>query len=138
MTKMNPEIRDEWAAALESGKYKQGTGYLHAVETDEYCCLGVLCEIAKAKGIITSEIKTTQGGILAEHFGTEAVGISHEFLPLPVQQWTGLDTRDPEIEQEEDDLDEDGTGFRTDPITDLNDNAGLNFRELAALIRAQL
>lgn len=36
--------REEWAAALESGKYKQGRSYL----TDGkggYCCFGVLCEL---------------------------------------------------------------------------------------------
>ena len=37
-----------WIEALESGKYRQGTGHLRQVMNDNapsYCCLGVLCEI---------------------------------------------------------------------------------------------
>lgn len=34
----------KWVAALRSGRYKQGTGYLRDNE-DLYCCLGVLCEV---------------------------------------------------------------------------------------------
>lgn len=34
-----------WIAALRSGKYKQGRKTL--VSGDRYCCLGVLCDIAK-------------------------------------------------------------------------------------------
>ena len=32
-----------WVAALRSGKYKQGVGYLCFY--GDYCCLGVLCEV---------------------------------------------------------------------------------------------
>lgn len=41
------ELKD-WTTALRSGKYKQGDGYLKALDDTgelEYCCLGVLCEI---------------------------------------------------------------------------------------------
>lgn len=41
---MKKEIADKWVAALRSGKYKQGRQYLRTFE-DNYCCLGVLCEI---------------------------------------------------------------------------------------------
>ena len=33
----------EWVEALESGKFKQGTSHLR--QGDEYCCLGVGCEV---------------------------------------------------------------------------------------------
>jgi hypothetical protein len=37
-----------WAKALESNKYKQGTGALHLIASDKYCCLGVLnCVLGK-------------------------------------------------------------------------------------------
>lgn len=36
-------IKEDWIKALRSGKYKQGTGCLR--KGDEYCCLGVLCEV---------------------------------------------------------------------------------------------
>ena len=41
------ELRTAWIAALRSGKYTQGRGELKSAN-NEYCCLGVLCEIAKA------------------------------------------------------------------------------------------
>ncbi len=40
---MNPEIKAKWIEALESGRYKKGKGYLR--KEDEFCCLGVLCDI---------------------------------------------------------------------------------------------
>lgn len=41
---MDQEVKARWVEALRSGKYKQGQGSLHNDE-DEFCCLGVLCEI---------------------------------------------------------------------------------------------
>jgi hypothetical protein len=38
------ELRDKWAEALKSGKFKQTKGALQ--RDDGYCCLGVLCVIA--------------------------------------------------------------------------------------------
>ena len=43
----NPEvqqIREDWIAALRSGDYKRGEGLLRTAD-DEFCCLGVLCDI---------------------------------------------------------------------------------------------
>lgn len=45
---MKKELRDEWSAALRSGKYIQGKGCLKGVDMDDqvkHCCLGVACEI---------------------------------------------------------------------------------------------
>lgn len=36
----------DWIAALRSGDYVQGKSRLKS-QTDKYCCLGVLCEVAK-------------------------------------------------------------------------------------------
>ena len=41
---MNKSIKKKWLAALRSGKYKQGRGALRS-KNNEYCCLGVLCDI---------------------------------------------------------------------------------------------
>lgn len=35
--------RDQWTAALRSGKYGQGKGRLRV--DNNYCCLGILCEL---------------------------------------------------------------------------------------------
>lgn len=41
---MTPELKQKWIDALRSGTYKQGYKTLHP-RTD-FCCLGVLCDIA--------------------------------------------------------------------------------------------
>lgn len=43
---MDSTLKAKWLEALRSGKYKQGNGYLR--KGDEYCCLGVLAEVAGA------------------------------------------------------------------------------------------
>jgi hypothetical protein len=44
---MKPEIKERWVAALRSGEYEQGVGYLNIADdgVNRYCCLGVLCDI---------------------------------------------------------------------------------------------
>ena len=42
---MNAEIKARWIAALRSGKYQQGHGYLRI--KDRFCCLGVLCDVVE-------------------------------------------------------------------------------------------
>ncbi len=41
---LKPEVKQKWVEALRSGRYKQGRRKLRV--GDEYCCLGVLCDIA--------------------------------------------------------------------------------------------
>lgn len=41
---MNTEYKRKWVDALRSGKYRQGVGVLKNAN-EEYCCLGVLCDI---------------------------------------------------------------------------------------------
>lgn len=45
------ENQKKLVAALRSGKYKQGKEMLRPSE-DEYCCLGVACDIKKFRGNI--------------------------------------------------------------------------------------
>jgi hypothetical protein len=56
---MDQNIKQEWIEALESGKYRQGSGQLKGfTSTTEdfkqcdigFCCLGVLCDILAPKG----------------------------------------------------------------------------------------
>lgn len=46
---VNKQLRDEWVAALRSGKYKQTTGALFRGEA--CCCLGVLCRVAGVESL---------------------------------------------------------------------------------------
>ncbi len=41
---MIPQLKHAWMAALRSGTYRQGYGFLH--KDDHYCCLGVLLAVA--------------------------------------------------------------------------------------------
>jgi hypothetical protein len=43
MSKMNPEVKARWVAALRSGEYKQAKNSLR--KQDAFCCLGVLCDL---------------------------------------------------------------------------------------------
>lgn len=40
----------QWISALRSGEYKQGVGRLKNRETNSFCCLGVLCDLAAKDG----------------------------------------------------------------------------------------
>ena len=42
---MDKPLVERWVAALRSGKYSQTTGALG--DAKGYCCLGVLCDVAK-------------------------------------------------------------------------------------------
>jgi hypothetical protein len=52
---MKPEIAKQWVEALRSGKYKQGKQRLCNLKDNTFCCLGVLCEIAKDNGIVLAK-----------------------------------------------------------------------------------
>lgn len=115
---MNQEIKNKWVAALRSGDYRQGK---NALRKGEYhCCLGVLCEIAVAEGVV-------QQGI--DHHGDSLYGPDEEysFLPREVIKWSGFEVRNPYVEYEGD----------THSLAGLNDK-GKTFSEIADIIEAQL
>lgn len=86
------EHRAQWVAELRSGKYKKGTGFLHqylhhadAESTDEYCCLGVACELFdKANPGVLKKQVTNLCAKYDEHSA---------HLPPPVVEWLGLTER---------------------------------------------
>jgi hypothetical protein len=82
---MNKEIKEQWIAALTSGKYKQGIGQLRSGQlrsNNKFCCLGVLCNLhAQAH----PEIATHQP------FSDMYMG-EDSYLPDEVREWAGLDS----------------------------------------------
>ena len=71
---MNPEIKQQWTAALRSGEYKQAVAALR--NENAFCCLGVLCDLhSKATGTAWRD---------NEYGGREDV------LPNLVAEWAGL------------------------------------------------
>jgi hypothetical protein len=83
---MDPGIRARWTAALRSGGYEQGRGALRV--SDEFCCLGVLCDLAVSSGVV----KAAENDYGYWHYGGETGR-----LPRAVFGWADLDGSSPEV-----------------------------------------
>jgi hypothetical protein len=103
--------QQRWVNTLRSGKYEQCVGTLE--RNGKYCCLGVACKVAQENGVtvkLDSHSEEILGGTLA--FQEE------------VWKWIGL-------------KDEDGSFFAFNTkktLTDLNDDDGCSFEEIADYI----
>lgn len=123
---MNQEVKETWVGALESGEFTQGRRKLATITPDgvEYCCLGVLCELARREGVVTTGTQWKNGTAQYITFGRASV-----LLPAEVVQWAGLDDISPSVEHEGHDR----------HLTELNDGQGpfpsLPFTEIASLIK---
>lgn len=81
---MNPEIKERWAAALESGEFKQGSGALRVTYSSElvpvdvrYCCLGVLTELyCRETGRSWNEVTQFETAVLPQKIALWA-GLLH-------------------------------------------------------------
>ncbi len=83
--KMNKRIKKLWLMALRSGKYKQGRKTLKL--GDNYCCLGVLCDLyIKETGTKWGSIPNSRRGIF--------MNMASE-LPPDVVDWAGLEGINP-------------------------------------------
>lgn len=120
---MNQEIKKLWIDGLRSGKYKQGKNRLN--QDNKFCCLGVLCDIyAKEKNIPWTKKYPEE-----RYLGIYINGLyDAEILPVPVQEWAGLNDGNPPVE------------YCGDPNTlaSLNDTDRLTFLEIADIIEEQL
>ncbi len=75
-----PSVISQWTAVLRSGEYQQGAGLLR--KGDEFCCLGVLCDLAVKAGV----------GEWADGSWVNGVGDFrvNTFLPGKVRRWANL------------------------------------------------
>ena len=123
---MNPEVKTKWLEALRSGNYKQGQNYLHR-GNDEFCCLGVLCDLAVQEGVVgrTFDPDVDGGGAWVYQDAEVRYSPSDALLPAPVVEWAGLDHINPEVPTP----DSDGT----EALSALNDT-GKSFGHIAQLI----
>lgn len=134
---MNPEIKEKWIAALESGEYEQGQQCLN--DNNKFCCLGVLSDLyIKETGLAQWKIK----GISRKIFATIGQTIDEHYLPKVVAEWAGLpswynvaDTKHHAVElpvpvdaPEKDNCD----------TLALANDQGLTFPQIAQIIREQL
>ena len=119
---MNPDIKAKWVAALDSGIYKQTTGYLHT--SDGFCCLGVLCHLYKQeKG---GEWKDSDRCFMFSVNGAETT------LPDAVVAWAGLVKSDPDVR-----IGDCDNHNPNQTLAGLNDE-GASFKHIAQVIREQL
>lgn len=94
---MNQEIKARWVAALRSGEYPQAINRLRA--EGGYCCLGVLCELAVADGVISNLGMGEDDGFLyginpeGQMTGSEPE-TSDTVLPKAVIEWAGIERID--------------------------------------------
>lgn len=135
---MKPEIRDQWADAMESDEFTQGIKRLTTVEedgTEKDCCLGVLCKLAVKAGVIPEGEIVYEGtyDVNQRAYGT---GRSTGLLPREVTEWAGLPPAPAEHEEGGSVmLDLNGRSLNADY---LNDGLRLSFKEIAKLVREQL
>ena len=111
---MNPEIKQKWLEALRSGKYKQGRGLLRDSK-NQFCCLGVLCDIIKPNGWRLSP-HTIPIPTYSFLYGD---GAAEFVLRNNVLKYVGM------------------TDVQHDALVNLNDN-GKTFDEIADYIEANL
>jgi hypothetical protein len=113
------EVRAKWVAALRSGKYKQGKYSLRS-NYDNYCCLGVLCELAAQEGIAKRTGGTHENFRYDDH---------NTNLPESVIRWAGLSDR--------------SGGYVKDDVNNptslMSDNDGhhKDFNEIADIIESE-
>lgn len=87
MTKtLKEDVKEKWLAALRSEEYEQCTGRLRIRDTNQYCCLGVLCDVyAKETG--EGEWKEyNKHGLRLWDFHTKG-DTKNKYLPDAVMDW---------------------------------------------------
>jgi len=125
---MNPVIKGQWIAALRSGDYTQGHGWLSA--DGDYCCLGVLCELAVHAGVI-ERLDNGENPDGAISYGVEG-DVNRQVLPQKVRIWAELDEVDPIVSNPSPEYPDD-----TDSLANMNDG-GYTFGEIADAIERDL
>lgn len=115
---MKTEVKEKWVAALRSGQYPQARGVLNRTEPPGFCCLGVLCELAAAEGVVS---KST--GSVRASYGEDSKAY---LLPYEVQEWAGVDESPVVVDN----------GY-TVYLTEENDG-GQSFKQIADLIEKGL
>lgn len=122
---MDRHIKERWIEALRSGQYKQGTGLMRNSQ-NEFCALGVLCDVYVRDGLGSWE-KPTPDATHPDSWQMHApYSVESEmFPPTAVARWAGFEDRMPFLH----------TDDGPEPVYVLNDN-GVSFELLADLIEA--
>lgn len=134
---MKTEVKNLWIEALRSGEYEQGKFRLKTRGVgdgpDEYCCLGVLCEVAVKAGVVT-ERDSMEGSQYAA-FGAYR---STRTLPREVVEWAGLEGTYADNPIVTEIPEEDPDRIMGYSLAELNDNHFKNFNDIADVIEEKL
>lgn len=124
---MDTDIKARWVSALRSGDYKQGKGLLR--KDDKFCCLGVLCELAVAAGVIGFEVNADPDDDDQYDGATHIYGEGENvhYLPDEVVTWAGIEYFNPVVP----------VGTFRKQLAQINDE-GRPFSEIADLIEEHL
>lgn len=90
---MNTEVKAAWLDALRSGNYKQGKRRLR--RDSQFCCLGVLCDLAVQTGVISYTTHPSDENTIY-YYGKEQ---ACNYLPEEVIKWADLDSRNPRVDE---------------------------------------
>lgn len=95
---MKQDIKNRWINALLSGEYTQGTGYLHRISggKSEFCCLGVLCDLAAREGVVAA-VRGRAAWDDDDAVETVSYDGAPSILPSAVKEWAGLESENPVI-----------------------------------------
>ena len=92
---MNPEVKEKWITALESGEYPKIEGRLRS--SAGYCSLGVLGDLAVREGLAewtTEDVHCCTCCTSRTQFLIKTgLHMDMSILPSAVTQWAGLTTR---------------------------------------------
>lgn len=122
---MDQRVKKKWLEALRSGKYPQGRSVLRNTG-EQFCCLGVLCELAVEAGVATVERPRDENAYVYSSAGDRQCGV----LPAGVSAWAGLNAGNPLVS-----IKEGPDNLRT--LSALNDG-GTTFGQIANYIEGQL
>jgi len=114
--KQQKKHRKLWIEALRSGLYEQGTGFLRDIN-DNYCCLGVACEVAIKNGL---QLEVVNNSKQYSYYNYT------EYTPQVVMDYFGLTTKSGKYVQVNHE--------KHDSLAENNDMDNMSFAEIADII----
>ncbi len=119
-------LQTKWLEALESGKFEQGRHLLKNL-ANQYCCLGVLCEVANVPFIVGKPMPDGK-----PHTGfQDGDEIECAYTPAALSSEIGFHGRAGELVERR--------SFppvaRLNALTAINDSSALSFKQIAEYIR---
>ena len=142
----NEELIENWLEALRSGKFKQVQNKLRKdVDKQEFCCLGVLCEIS-GMGHWEERLNADENATMMWYVPSEdTAGAARDYLPTEVMAAVGLQDTEGKVSTDNPKVaallakireeDEDHTYVRVTSLAQLNDK-GATFEEIADIIES--